>query len=74
MWVEVQVHGGLGSQVRRLTRLEIEPRSTVRDIACRLGVSLEKVGMIVIDGRLCGIDDPVEDGQRVSFFPPVMGG
>jgi len=74
MWVEVQIHGGLGSRVGRLARLEIEPRSTVRDIARRLGIPLEKVGMIVADGRLCGADDPVEDGQRISFFPPIMGG
>ena len=74
MWVEVQIHGGLGSRVGRLARLEIEPRSTVRDIARRLGIPLEKVGMIVADGRLCGADDLVEDVQRISFFPPIMGG
>jgi len=74
MQVEVQVYGGLGGQDRRPTQVEVEPGASIGDIARQIGVPLEKVGMIIVDGRVRDRDDQVEAGQRVCFFPPLMGG
>jgi len=74
MQVEVQVYGGLDAQDRRPVQVEVEPGASTGDIARQIGVSLKRVGMIVVDGRVRGWDDRVEAGQRVCFFPPLMGG
>lgn len=74
MWVEVQVYGGLGGLDGQVARIEVDPGAAVEDIARQVGVPLDKVGLITVDGRVRGPQDRVQAGQRVCFFPPIMGG
>ena len=55
-------------------QVEAAPGAVVEDIARQVGIPLEKVGLITVDGRLRGPEDQMEAGQRVCFFPPIMGG
>jgi len=74
MWVEVQVYAGLDGGGERTVQMEAAPGAVVEDIARQVGIPLEKVGLITVDGRLRGPEDQMEAGQRVCFFPPIMGG
>ncbi|MCR4406136.1 MAG: MoaD/ThiS family protein [Anaerolineae bacterium] len=74
MQVEIQVYGELGGLEGRAMCKEVNPGTTLADIAQQLHIPLEEVGFIVVDGRVRSPDYQVMEGQRVCFFPPVMGG
>ncbi len=48
--------------------------ATVRDIITLLGIPVEDVRIIFINGRGCELDDVLSDGDRLGLFPPVGGG
>lgn len=74
MRIEVQVFGRLGNQEEKTQWIEVNAGARVKDVAHELGVPLQDAGLITIDGRVRGLEDVVQAGQRVCFFPPIMGG
>lgn len=52
----------------------VAPGTTVRGLLETLGVDLNAVKLVFIDGRKKGIDTPLSGGERVGVFPPVGGG
>jgi molybdopterin converting factor small subunit len=52
--------------------LEIEENSTAREIVQKLAIPLEKVKMILLNGRGVGFDKILNDGDRIALFPPEM--
>lgn len=55
------------------TRLEIEPETTVLQVADRLGIGEQPLEIMVNDARAHnGIK--VADGDVVSYFPALAGG
>lgn len=56
--------------------LSFEPvdHETVRSACIRLGIPVEKIKMVMVNGRGASLDDPIRDGDRVGLFPPVGGG
>lgn len=59
---------------QNLNVLEIEPGTTVKALLTRLGVPLEKVKIIFINGVLSKGERVLEDADRIGVFPPVAGG
>jgi molybdopterin converting factor small subunit len=55
-------------------RFGVEPNTTVGQLADALGVPLKEMKLIFINGRKCGLDTLLKDGDRVGIFPPVGGG
>jgi molybdopterin converting factor small subunit len=47
---------------------------TVQQVAIRLGLDPEQIGLIVINGVQREMHDPVPPDCRLCFFPPVSGG
>lgn len=74
MQVEIQVYGELGGLEGRAMRKEVNPGTTLADIAQQLNIPLDRLGFITVDGHVRSPDCRVAEGQRVCFFPPVMGG
>lgn len=54
--------------------LEVEPGVTIREILKRLGVPLESVKMIFLNGVHGEGEEVLKEGDRVGVFPPVAGG
>jgi hypothetical protein len=52
--------------------LEIEENSTAREIVQKLAIPLEKVKMILLNGKGVGFDSILNDGDRIALFPPEM--
>jgi len=52
--------------------LEIEENSTAREIVQKLAIPLEKVKMILLNGKGVGLDSILNDGDRIALFPPEM--
>lgn len=46
----------------------------VRELAERLGLPLQDIKLIMVNGIHGDFDTPVNDGDRVAYFPPVGGG
>jgi hypothetical protein len=47
---------------------------SVREVANIIGLNPEEVGLITIDGVQSEMEDSVEPGCRLCFFPYMSGG
>jgi molybdopterin converting factor small subunit len=72
--VDVELFGQLSPGVQRRQTLSLERPTTVYEVAILLGLDPEEVGLIVINGVLSQMQDPVSPDCRLCFFPPVSGG
>ncbi len=52
--------------------LEIEENATAREVVQKLGIPLEKVKMILLNGKGAGFDSLLNDSDRIALFPPEM--
>jgi hypothetical protein len=72
--VDIEVFGQLlPGQARRRT-MEISVPTTVRELAIRIGLDLNEIGLITIDGVQSGLEDTVQPASRLCFFPYITGG
>jgi hypothetical protein len=72
--VDIEIFGQLlPGQPRRRT-LEIQGSAIARDLAISLGLDLEEIGLISIDGVQSELDDTVQPNSRLCFFPYITGG
>jgi len=53
---------------------EIPADTTVRDLLLRLRVPADQVKTVFSNYRAVPLDYVLQDGDRVSIFPPVAGG
>lgn len=52
--------------------LEIGENATAREVIQKLGIPLEKVKMIMLNGKGANFDSILNDGDRIALFPPEM--
>ena len=52
----------------------IVPGETVLDLTKRLGIPLEEIKLVFVNGAAVSLDAVLSDGDRVGIFPPVGGG
>ena len=52
----------------------ILPGETVLELTKRLGIPLEEIKLVFINGAAVSVDAVLADGDRVGIFPPVGGG
>ncbi len=52
----------------------IAPGVTVGAIVSELALTVEEVGVILINGRHSNLDQPLAEGDILSLFPLVGGG
>jgi hypothetical protein len=72
--VEVELAGQLLQGQARKQVLSLEKPVTVKEVALALGLDLEEVGLIVINGVQSEMEDIVPTECRLCFFPPMSGG
>ncbi len=74
MAVEVELFGQLLLGAPRRQALTLEHPTTVREVANRLGLDPDEIGLIVVNGVQSEVDDLVPPDCRLCFFPPMSGG
>lgn len=74
MEIEVELFGQLSMGRQRIQTLNLENSLDVQEIAALLGLNPEQVGLITIDGIQSQMDDSVQPGCRLCFFPHMSGG
>ena len=61
-----------GSHNRQI--LEVAEGTTIIRLLEELGLPMDKIGMIFVNGLHAAGDEVLKDGDRVGVFPPVAGG
>ncbi len=74
MAVDVELFGqfSVGRPARQV--LEVTQGITAKEIALRVGLNPDEVGLVSIDGVLCEMEEAVPGDCRLCFFPPMTGG
>ncbi len=54
--------------------MDVEEGTTVADLMNRLALPVQAAKVIFLNGRHAKEEQPVKDGDRIAFFPPVAGG
>jgi len=54
--------------------LELPDDATVAHAAARLKLPAGLVHAAAVNGESCELDHPLQEGDRVSLFPPAAGG
>ncbi len=71
---EVETFGALLPREQRRQRLVAQGPLTVRDVAIRLGIDPEWVGLATVNGVQVTLKHEVPPDSRVCLFPPLSGG
>jgi sulfur carrier protein ThiS len=79
MLVEVRVFSGLERFLEKKRfgepfSVEIQEGSSLRDLLEQIGIPEDQVFTTLIDGKHRETDYILNEGERVSLFPPVGGG
>ncbi len=79
MAVEVRCHATLRDNLpesaeRGVLQYELQGEKNIRDLAQSLNLPVEDLHLIIINGVQKDLDSPINDGDRIGFFPPVGGG
>ena len=74
MSIEIELFGQLLPGAQRRQMLNMEHPILVQEIANILGLKLEEVGLITIDGVQSEMEDSVKPDCRLCFFPYMTGG
>lgn len=74
MSIEIEIFGQLLPLTERRQVLGTKQPVLVREVADLLGLKPEEVGLITIDGIQSDMEDLVDPGSRLCFFPYMTGG
>ena len=55
-------------------RLSVPDEATVADVLKKLGISRNIKVITMINGHHCPHDQPLVEGDKLIFFPPLEGG
>jgi molybdopterin synthase sulfur carrier subunit len=54
--------------------LEVSPGTPVSRLISQIGLPLEEVTLIMVNGMRQQPDFPLQGGERLGLFPPIGGG
>jgi hypothetical protein len=72
--VDIEIFGQLSLHKPRRQSMEIQSPATARDLARAVGLDLDEIELVTIDGVQSGLEDQVRPDSRLCFFPYVTGG
>ncbi len=74
MVIEIELFGQLSIERKRKQNLNLDRPLEVREVAVLLGLNLEQIGLITINGMQSKMEDVISPYCRLCFFPPMSGG
>ncbi|MBN2243337.1 MAG: MoaD/ThiS family protein [Acidobacteria bacterium] len=74
MAVEIEVFGQLLPGKPRKQTVKIRKPETARELAVIIGLNPDEIGLITVNGVQSSLEDAVEPGSRLCFFPYITGG
>lgn len=73
--IEVRVFFGLTAWLGGAGRAELDPHigpASAASVAEELGLPLDEVGLVMVNGRCSSLESAVSPGDRVAYFPPYV--
>ncbi len=55
-------------------RLPVPEGTRVRDLAQQLGIPVEEIKLVMVNGVVAGLETRLRGDERLALFPPVGGG
>ena len=74
MKITIELFGQLSPLSPRRQTLDLAHPATVQEAAAILGLELEEIGIITINGVQSEMQDPLSPDCRLCFFPYLSGG
>jgi hypothetical protein len=72
--IDIEIFGQLLPGQPRRRAVDVSAPTTVRNLAQSIGLDLQEIGLITIDGVQSDLDHSVQPDSRLCFFPYVSGG
>lgn len=54
--------------------LELDAPLSVQELAEKLSLPLAEIKIVMVNGRHASLEQPVQDNDRIGYFPAVGGG
>ena len=74
MKLSVELFGQLSPLSMRRQTLDLVSDATVQEAAVQLGLNLEEIGLVTINGVQSELEDTLTPDCRLCFFPYLSGG
>jgi len=58
----------------RVQNVELPDVSDAKDLIHQLGISIENVGVLSVNGRQATFDQQLKSGDLIHIIPPIGGG
>ena len=72
--IEVRFFAALRNGRGKITQIPADEVEYAGDLLSRFDIPAEEVAILLINGFHSRPEDPVQDGDVISLFPPVGGG
>ena len=74
MQITVKLFANLRENREKIMDMDVSSNTTVKDIIESLGIPLQDVAIIMINGRGTNFDAVLKSDDVLALFPPVGGG
>ena len=74
MTIQVQVKLFASLRKNRIENVKLENGSDARNLIHQLGIPIEEVGVLSVNGQLATLRQRLEDGDVVNIAPFIGGG
>ncbi len=74
MEVEVRLFATFRKGRWKSKHLEFDREISIREIIEQLEIKEKELGIVLVNGRHCDIDNVLKDGDVLALFPPIGGG
>ena len=72
--MQVQVKLFVNLHKNRVQNVELPDVSDAKDLIHQLGISIENVGVLSVNGRQATFDQQLKSGDLIHIIPPIGGG
>lgn len=74
MEVDVHLFSTLQKKLFDRARVQLQDGACVTDLLTLLGISLDDVGILVVNHRDATFDQQLHEGDAITIIPPIGGG
>ena len=71
--MQVQVKLFVNLRKNRVQNVELPDVSDAKDLIHQLGISIENVGVLSVNGRQATFDQQLKSGDLIHIIPPIGG-
>lgn len=72
--MQVQVKLFVNLRKNRVQNVELPDVSDAKDLIHQLGIPIENVGVLSVNGRQATFDQQLKSGDLIHIIPPIGGG